>query len=59
MLRFQSWFIATLLAAVAALPAQSADLRDKTALEAFVDGVVTPLMQNENSPSGTVAIVLD
>jgi len=33
-----------------------AGLDDLGRLEAFVDGVVKPLMKNENSPSGTVAI---
>ncbi len=42
-----------------AVPAQAADLRDTATLEAFVDGVVQPLMRNENSPSGVVAISLD
>jgi CubicO group peptidase (beta-lactamase class C family) len=33
-----------------------AGLDDRVALEAFVDGLVTPLMRNHNSPSGVVAI---
>jgi len=36
----------------------AATLDDRAALEAFVDGVVEPLMKNNNSPSGTVAISL-
>jgi CubicO group peptidase (beta-lactamase class C family) len=35
----------------------AADLDDSVALEAFVDGLVRPLMKNHNSPSGVVAIV--
>nr|WP_181918487.1 MULTISPECIES: serine hydrolase domain-containing protein [unclassified Wenzhouxiangella] len=34
-------------------------LDDTAALEAFIDGVVEPLMRNNNSPSGTVAIARD
>jgi CubicO group peptidase (beta-lactamase class C family) len=36
--------------------AAPADLDDPAVLEALVDGVVKPLMLNNNSPSGTVAI---
>lgn len=36
--------------------AAPADLDDAAALEAFVDGMVEPLMKNHNSPSGVVAI---
>jgi CubicO group peptidase (beta-lactamase class C family) len=39
--------------------ANPADLDDPAVLEAFVDGIVTPLMTNNNSPSGTVSIVKD
>lgn len=34
-------------------------LDNAAALEAFIDGVVEPLMKNNNSPSGTVAIARD
>lgn len=34
-------------------------LGDPLTIEAFVDGVVNPLMKTENSPSGTVAIFKD
>ena len=37
-------------------PAAASDLDDPVALEAFIDGVVKPLMKNNNSPSGTVAV---
>ncbi|MDH3362379.1 MAG: beta-lactamase family protein [Gammaproteobacteria bacterium] len=37
----------------------AADLGDPAALEAYIDGIVAPLMKFENSPSGTVAISLD
>ena len=59
MLCLRSWPLATVLTVLAAFPVYSADLRDQAALETFVDGVVLPLMQNENSPSGTVAIIQD
>jgi len=39
--------------------AAKAALNDRARIEAFVDGVVKPLMKNNNSPSGTVAIVHD
>ncbi len=45
-----------------ALPAQaleSSDLDDPGRIEAFVDGLVTPLMNNHRSPAGVVAIVKD
>lgn len=35
------------------------ELDNTEALEAFIDGVVEPLMKNNNSPSGTVAIARD
>ena len=37
--------------------AQVSPLDDPAAVELFVDGVVGPLMKNNNSPSGTVAIM--
>jgi len=37
--------------------AAAPSLDDPAHLEAFVDGVVKPLMKNNNSPSGTVAIM--
>lgn len=43
-------------ASVAAAPS---DLGNPAVLEAFIDGLVKPLMKNENSPSGTVAIAKD
>lgn len=36
-----------------------AGLRDLAGLETFIDGVVEPLMENNKSPSGTVAIARD
>ena len=39
--------------------AAPASLDDPAALEAFVDGLVKPLMKSKSSPSGTVAIVRD
>ncbi len=44
---------------IAGTPASAADIDDPIALEAFIDGVVQPLMKNESSPSGTVAIAKD
>ncbi|WP_376696782.1 serine hydrolase domain-containing protein [Wenzhouxiangella sp. EGI_FJ10305] len=40
-------------------PSRPTGLDDTAALEAFIDGVVEPLMKNNNSPSGTVAIARD
>ncbi len=41
-----------------AVPAETrGGLDDAAAVEAFVDGVVQPLMKNNSSPSGTVAIM--
>ena len=47
-----------LLWLAAATPA-NASIDDPVALEAFVDGLVQPMMQSQNSPSGTVAIAKD
>jgi CubicO group peptidase (beta-lactamase class C family) len=41
------------------ISAAAANLDDPAVVEAFVDGVVKPLMANNNSPAGTVAIVKD
>lgn len=49
------WLMAALLATGAA-NARAAVPDDPAALEAFVDGVVVPLMKNYSSPSGTIAI---
>ena len=38
------------------LMAATSSLDDPAVVEAFVDGLVKPLMKNNNSPSGTVAI---
>ncbi len=68
MMRFQLVPLASLLLLVAtplaALEVDSLEaeevappLLDAPALEAFVDGVVLPLMKDNGSPSGTVAIV--
>lgn len=57
--RFKHWMIGAVLAALATTPALAADLQDPAQLEAFVDGVVEPLMAANSSPSGTVAIVQD
>ena len=48
--------IVTLVFTVAA-SAESLD--DRVVLETYIDGVVRPLMKDNNSPSGTVAIVKD
>jgi len=47
-----------LLWLAAAAPA-NASIDDPVALEAFIDGLVQPMMQSQNSPSGTVAIAKD
>jgi CubicO group peptidase (beta-lactamase class C family) len=49
-------FVLSLCATAFAAPA---DLDDGAALEAFVDGIVRPLMKGHNSPSGVVAIMRD
>jgi len=58
MCRFASRLTGAVLTLVLALAAQAAepDINDKAMLEAFVDGVVKPLMKTNNSPSGTVTI---
>ncbi|MDH3363451.1 MAG: beta-lactamase family protein [Gammaproteobacteria bacterium] len=43
-------------ACLLAIGTHGADLEDRAALEGYIDGIVMPLMKNENSPSGTVAI---
>lgn len=52
---FSGSFSALLLATN--VMAASPSLDDPAVLEAFVDGVVKPLMKNNNSPSGTVSIM--
>ena len=54
-IRFISITFCSVLMAANAAAAPSLD--DPAQLEAFVDGVVKPLMKNNNSPSGTVAIM--
>jgi len=54
-------FLTPMLAAIGALfltlnTQAAVQWDDPDALEAFVDGVVEPLMKNNNSPAGTVAI---
>ena len=51
--------VALFFCGVVASPSHAADLADRAALEAFVDGVVTSMMRSKNSPSGTVAIMHD
>jgi len=46
--------LTVILATTAAVAAPSLD--DQAALEAYIDGVVKPLMKSNNSPSGTVTI---
>jgi CubicO group peptidase (beta-lactamase class C family) len=59
--RFTRLIVATVFTLLmsADLLAAPSDLDNRAKLEAFVDGVVMPLMKNNNSPSGTVAIVHD
>jgi CubicO group peptidase (beta-lactamase class C family) len=54
MKKFSGVILATLFAASGA---SAASLDDPAALEAFIDGVVPSLMKNNDSPSGTVAIM--
>ncbi|WP_191621129.1 serine hydrolase domain-containing protein [Marinihelvus fidelis] len=57
---FFSRIAAAALAALVGTAAFAAPtMDDPVALEAFVDGVVEPLMKNNNSPSGVVAIAKD
>jgi CubicO group peptidase (beta-lactamase class C family) len=52
--------VASLLSVLGQLAcAAPADLGDPQALEAFIDGVVKPLMKDHNSPSGVVAMAKD
>ena len=51
--------IATLFPVSSAYAASAADITDARALEAFVDGVVEPLMAEGHSPSGTFALMKD
>lgn len=46
------------LVVTAATSAAQSSLDDPAVVEAFIDGIVKPLMKNNNSPSGTVAISL-
>jgi CubicO group peptidase (beta-lactamase class C family) len=59
--RFSRLIIAAIFTLLmnADLLAAPPDLDDRAKLEAFVDGLVKSLMKNNNSPSGTVAIVHD
>ncbi len=56
-------FVCSMLSAICAvlltgnIPTAAAQWDDPAVLEAYVDGVVQPLMKNNNSPAGTVAIV--
>lgn len=56
--RFLSGCISLLLLAANVIAAP-ADLDNSAEVEAFIDGLVRPLMKNNNSPSGTVAITKD
>lgn len=60
MKRFKFWISGTMVALLMTTTAAvAANLEDPLTLEAYVDGIVTPLMKNHSSPSGTVAIVRD
>ncbi len=60
MKRFKFWISGTMVALLMTTTAAvAANLEDPLTLEAYVDGIVTPLMKNHSSPSGTVAIVKD
>jgi len=53
------WLSLLAIALVFGAPAMAApgDINDPAAVEAFFDGAVIPLMKNNNSPSGAVAIL--
>jgi len=53
--RFTAGLLGLCLAAGSA--AAAPDLEDRDVLNAFVDGLVKPLMKDHNSPSGVVAII--
>ncbi|WP_295801504.1 serine hydrolase [uncultured Microbulbifer sp.] len=55
-LQLLSWFSA-LLFSIGTVSAASLD--DPATVEAFADGLVNPLMQNHDSPSGVVAVAKD
>jgi len=57
MKRFLSSLKIGICSLLAAGSLSAANLDNPGELEAFVDGVVQPLMKNNNSPSGTVAIM--
>ena len=61
MSRLASRLIGTGFTVLVAVAAQAAapDINDRAMLEAYVDGVVKPLMKTNNSPSGTVTIAKD
>jgi len=60
MQRFNLWIAGVLLSVVAGSSiVLAADLDDPVQVEAYVDGILIPLMKNNGSPSGTVAIVKD
>ncbi|PCI54688.1 MAG: serine hydrolase [Alphaproteobacteria bacterium] len=50
-------FIISLCLTISAEAIEVSDLDNPKITEAFVDGLVIPLMKNHNSPSGTVAII--
>ena len=57
MSRFTERLLGGILTLLFATATTAASLDDVAALEAYIDGIVKPLMKNENSPSGTIAIV--
>lgn len=59
MRRLAKHFLAAGSACLLAGSAIATGLDDRAAVEKFVDGVVMPLMQINDSPSGTVAILVD
>jgi CubicO group peptidase (beta-lactamase class C family) len=55
MIRYRHWILAGLLLPLTAT-AEMASMDDPALLEAYVEGIVQPLMRSYSSPSGTVAI---
>ena len=57
--RIQKHLLAAASLCLLAGSASTSELGDPDVLETFLDGVVLPLMKNNNSPSGTVAVSLN
>lgn len=56
---FTGWIYGLIVTLLFAAAASAESLDDPVVLETYIDGVVRPLMETNNSPSGTVAIAKD